>query len=202
MSTTASTTRTDKRTAKPKPGAPLGAMTDSSTDRVTEPEARAAYIALNGRRSILAVRKRFVKERKKTPSLRTFQKWSGDHRWVALARKHDDKIVDATSATIAKAAVAQAVTRAHQFDLLATESLKMAIDGLAGIDAATLKVQDIRSLVEVGERASKMFELLEGRATARTDDKMTRQKMDALMDEMNDEIDERLARVKKARTVH
>ena len=188
MSATLSTPRTD--------------MTDSGTDRVTEPEARAAYVTMQGRRSILAVRKRFVKERKKTPSLRTFQKWSGDHRWVALARKHDDKIVDATAAKIAKAAVAEAVSRAHQFDTLATESLKMAIDGLAGIDAATLKAQDIRALAEVSERASKMFELLEGRATARADDNMTRQKMDALIDEMNEEIDERLARIRKARTVH
>ena len=106
MSATLSTPRTD--------------MTDSGTDRVTEPEARAAYVTMQGRRSILAVRKRFVKERKKTPSLRTFQKWSGDHRWVALARKHDDKIVDATAAKIAKAAVAEAVSRAHQFDTLAT----------------------------------------------------------------------------------
>ena len=177
-------------------------MTDSGTGRVTEPEARAAYIAMQGRRSILAVRKRFVKERKKTPSLRTFQKWCGKHRWVALAQKHDDKVVDATADKIAKAVVAQTVTRALQFDYLATESLNKAIIGLAKIDVEDLKVPDIRALAEVSERASKMFELLEGRATARTDDKMTRQKMDTLIDEMNDEIDERLARIRKARTVH
>ncbi len=201
MTTKSCVPRTDKRKAKPKPGARLGGMTDSSTDRVTEPEARAAYIAMNGRRSILAVRKRFVKERKKTPSLRTFQTWCGKHRWVALALEHDDKVVAATTAKIAKAAVAHAVSRADQFDLVATESLKMAIAGLDNIDDKTLKVPDIRSLMEVSERATKMFELLEGRATDRTDG-MTRQKMDTLMKEMEDEIDERLARVKKARTVH
>ncbi len=53
---------------------------------VTEREARAAYIALEGRRSIRGLRQRFVKEGKKTPSLRTMQKWSMKHHWVRFAR--------------------------------------------------------------------------------------------------------------------
>ncbi len=180
---------------------PRADLTDSNTDRVTEPEARAAYIAMKGRRSILGVHKRFTKGGRKPPSERTFKKWSTKNRWRHHARKHDEKVVAETTAKIAKAAVAQAVTKADQFDTLATESLKIAIDGLAKIDVNTLKASDIRALAEVSERATKMFELLEGRATDRTDG-MTRQKMDTLMKEMEDEIDERLARVKKARTVH
>ncbi len=43
-----------------------------------------------------------------------------------------------------------------------------------------------------------MYELLEGRATERTDG-LTRAKMDKLMEEMSQEIDERLKRVP---TVH
>jgi hypothetical protein len=83
-------------------------------------------------------------------------------------------------------------------DTLATETLKMAIDGLAKIDVDTLKVTDIRALAEVSERAVKMYEFLEGRATARTDN-LTRGKMDKLMEEMQKELEERLARVP---TVH
>ena len=77
---------------------------------------------------------------------------------------------------------------------LATETLQMAIDGLKEIDVASLKATDIRALAEVSERAAKMHELLEGRATERTDG-LTRAKMDKLIEEMNQEIEERLARV-------
>ncbi len=102
------------------------------------------------------------------------------------------------AAGIAETATAQAITRAMQFDTLATETLQMAIDGLKEIDIKALKASDIRALAEVSERASKMYELLEGRATARTDD-LTRGKMDKIIEEMNQELEEKLARVK---TVH
>ncbi len=95
-------------------------------------------------------------------------------------------------------AVTTVVTRAAQFDTVATESLSKAIKMLAKIKVDTCKASDIRALVEVSERASKMYELLEGRATDRTDD-LTRGKMDVLMGEMKQEIEERLARVP---TVH
>ena len=113
---------------------------------------------------------------------------------MRLARKHDEKVATAAAERIAEAATAGVVTRAVQFDTLATETLQMAIDGLKEIDVASLKATDIRALAEVSERASKMHELLEGRATDRTDN-LTRDKMDALMEEMTKEIDERLARV-------
>ncbi|KKM02607.1 hypothetical protein LCGC14_1782780, partial [marine sediment metagenome] len=69
-----------------------------------------------------------------------------------------------------------------------------AIAGLAKIKVDELKAGDIRALCEVSERASKMYELLEGRATDRTDD-LTRGKMDKLLGEMQEELEERLARV-------
>ena len=72
------------------------------------------------------------------------------------------------------------------------------VEGLAKIDANALKAADIRALAEVSERATKMYALLEGRATDRTD-KLTRGKMDELMEEMKKELEEMLARVP---TVH
>ena len=199
MTARSSTTRTDNRKARPKPGDRRRCgMTDPRTNRVTEPEARAAYITMNGRRSILAVHKRFTKDGRKTPSERTFKAWSTKNRWRHHAWKHDDKVVAATTDKIAKAAVAEAVSRADLFDMVATESLKKAIVGLDNIDVKTLKASDIRSLMEVAERSIKMFELLEGRATDRTDD-MTRQKLDALLDQLREEVEESLAGIK---TVH
>ncbi len=95
---------------------------------------------------------------------------------------------------IAEAATQGVVTRAAQFDTLATESLQMAIDGLKEIDIKALKVPDIRALAEVSERAAKMYELLEGRATDRGDN-LTRGKLDDLLAEMQKDLEERLARV-------
>ncbi len=165
---------------------------------VTECEARAAYIAMSGKRSAVRVRESFVKQGYKTPSHRTFDKWRARYEWVRLANEHDETVASGVAAEIAKDATAQAITRAAQMDTLATETLKMAIDGLAKIDVDTLKVTDIRALAEISERADKMYELLKGRATDRADN-LTRGKMDTLMDEMRQEIEERLARIQ---TVH
>jgi len=178
-----------------------GTMTDSSTDRVTEPEARAAYIAMKGRRSSAGVREKFMKDGRKVPSLRTFDKWRARHEWIALAREHDEKVAARAIDEIAKEAVVQVVTRAHQFDKLADESLTKALDGLAKIDVNTLKAIDIRALADVSERATRMFELLEGRATARTDD-VTRESMDRLMQEMQDDMEQVLDGVRRKKTVH
>lgn len=158
---------------------------------VIESEARAAYIAMTGKRSAARVRESFVKRGCKTPSLRTFDKWRARHAWVRRAREHDETVASGVAAEIAEAATAQAVTRAMQFDTLATETLKMAIDGLAKIDVAALKATDIRALAEISERAAKMFELLEGRA-AECKYNLTRDKMDTLIEEMKEDLEERL----------
>ncbi len=165
---------------------------------VTEREARTAYIAMAGKRSAVRVRESFVKRGYKTPSLRTFDKWRARHDWVRLSREHDEKVATRVAEKITETATAQAITRAMQFDTLATETLQMAIDGLKKIDINALKVPDIRARAEVSERASKMHELLEGRATDRTEG-LTRGKLDKLMEEMKKDLEEMQARVP---TVH
>ncbi len=165
---------------------------------VNERESRVAYLALKGRRSVAAVRKRLGKGGRKTSSQTTFQKWCTKHEWRRLAREHDQKVAAAAAEKIAEAATAGVVTRAAQFDTVATESLSKAIKMLAKIKVDKCKAADIRALVEVSERAAKMYELLEGRATDRTDN-LTRSKLDEILEEMNNEIEERLARVP---TVH
>jgi len=164
---------------------------------VTEREARAVYIACEGRRSVAAVRKRLGKGGRKTPSHTTFEKWCTQHQWVRLAREHDEMVATGAADKIAKAATASLVSRAAQFDTLATESLLKAIEGLANLKVEELKATDIRALAEVSERAVNMYELLEGRATDRTDN-LTRGKMDELIEEMQKELEEWLARAPTA----
>ncbi len=59
---------------------------------VTEREARAAYVAMEGRRSVAAVRKRLGKGGRKIPSRKTLEKWCTQHQWVRLAREHDEQV--------------------------------------------------------------------------------------------------------------
>lgn len=165
---------------------------------VTEKEARAAFIAIEGRRSARQVREDFLAAGRKTPSDSTYDDWRAKYHWVRLAKAHDERVATVAAEKIANTAAAGVVSRAAQFDTLATESLVKAIEGLDKIDIEALKASDIRALCEVSERAAKMYELLEGRATDRTDN-LTRGKMDDLMNEMKKEIEERLARVP---TVH
>ena len=107
--------------------------------RVTETEARAAYIAMEGRRSATGVRQKFMKEGRKVPSLRTFGKWRAKFKWRRLAAEHDAKVSAGAADQIVKDATEKVVTRASQFDTLATESLKKAIAGLTEIDVKGLK---------------------------------------------------------------
>ena len=165
---------------------------------VTEPEARAAYIKMEGRRSAKRLHQKFIKGGCKIPSMRTIAKWRARHDWIRLAKEHDEKVAAGAAEKIAEAATAGVVTRAAQFDTLATESLQKAIDGLAEIDVKALKAADIRALCEVSERAAKMHELLEGRATDRTEG-LTRGKLEEVLDEIQRDLEERLARVP---TVH
>ena len=168
------------------------------SNRVTEPEARAAYLAMEGRRSVDRLHERFTETARETPSLRTFKAWCAKHKWRDIAAEHDEHVASEAGAEIAKDGAKKTVTRAMQFDTLATDILQKAIDGLVHVDTTKLRPSEIRALAEVSERAAKMFKLLEGRATDRTDN-ITREKMVELIEEMTKELDDRLAIVP---TVH
>lgn len=161
---------------------------------VTEREARAAFFALVGQSSARQVRENFLAAGRKTPSERTFKEWRRRYHWVRLRKEHNEKVAAGAANKIAKTAMAGVVSRAAQFDTVATESLSKVIKMLAKIKVDKCKAADIRALLEVSERAAKMYELLEGRATDRTDG-LTRGKMDQLMDDMKKELEERLASV-------
>ena len=89
-----------------------------SADPVTEPEARAAYLAMEGRRSVERLHKNFTKGVKKTPSLRTLRSWSAKHNWVLWAKEHDEKVATGAAEVIARDATEKVITRAMQFDEL------------------------------------------------------------------------------------
>lgn len=177
--------------------------TNGEAAQVSETEARAAYIALDGRRSASRVRELFGKQGRNVPSERTFEKWRSKYRWVKLAREHDEKITTKATDKIATEQITEIVTRASEFGSVTDKALKLAVNALSEIDYKTLKASDVRSLVEVAERAAKMHELLEGRATERPDD-LTRAKLDEISTQMMQEVEERLAQIRQGQqpTVH
>ncbi len=79
---------------------------------VTEREARAVYIACEGRRSVAAVRKRLGKGGRKTPSHTTFEKWCTQHQRVRRAREHDEKVATGAADHLPNAATPTLLTRA------------------------------------------------------------------------------------------
>ncbi len=91
------------------------------------------------------MRERLGKGGRKPPSQTTFEKWCAQNQWVRLAREHDEKVATRVADKIAETATAQAITRAMQFDTLATETLQMAIDGLKELDVAGLKATEKRT---------------------------------------------------------
>lgn len=94
-------TKKPKTTKSTKPAEPI-----------TEREARAAYIVCEGRRSSARLHEKFIKEGRKTPSLRTFGTWCARHDWVRLAREHDEKVATVAADKIAEAAIAGVVALA------------------------------------------------------------------------------------------
>lgn len=73
--------------------------------RLTEPEARAAFLALGVARSLHKLHS-WLQENckdKKVPSFRTIAQWSSDNDWQKLAGEHDAKASETAGAILAKA---------------------------------------------------------------------------------------------------
>ena len=136
---------------------------------VTEPEARAAYLAMTGRRSLRRLNQEYTERKLKAPSVQTLKEWSRKNNWAALAKQHDAKVATSAGDKIATDQVETAVRRSKVYRDLAEKAAEKALAAANKIDPDKLKASDIRALAEVSERAGKMSELLEGRATERNE---------------------------------
>jgi len=123
---------------------------------VNEPEARAAYLAMPGRRSILRLHRNFIEDGRETPTIRTLGEWSRKHDWVALAEEHDAKVAARAGEKIAKTQIETAVCGSQVFDHLSETAAQRALAAVKKLDPAKLRATDIRALVEASELAKRL----------------------------------------------
>lgn len=168
---------------------------------VTEPEARGAYVGMQGRRSIARLHQLFTERGRKVPSVRTFKEWSATHKWTACARDYDARVSKAADELMADAAVERVLNVSQMLNAASSEAAEKLLQGVRALDATSLTPSGLRALAEVIERAAKMHELLEGRPTDRTEH-VTKKRITDQLEEMEREIEEQMRRVKQAGTVH
>lgn len=73
-----------------------------SPRRITEPEARAAYLAMGPTRTVPALRSRYLADTGVIcPAEITIRKWSAKYRWRKLAAEHDAKVAAKASEAVA-----------------------------------------------------------------------------------------------------
>lgn len=123
-------------------------MTDEKPDpsqKVTEPIARAAYLAQTAPRSLHRLALDLAREFTETVSERTLKNWSKKNGWQRLAREHDERVAQKAATIVANRQARTAAERADwlrdKADELIETGLRLAHEGdpaalvRAGIEA-------------------------------------------------------------------
>lgn len=139
-------------------------MTDEkpeSSQKVTEPEARAAYLAQTPPRSMQRLADELRARFGSVPSQRTFENWSSKHSWRRLAREHDERVAQKAATIVvnrqAKTAAERAALLMDQGERLVDIGLQLAHEG------------DPAALVRVGIEVQKYADVLTGGVSDRTE---------------------------------
>lgn len=120
--------------------------------KLKEPEARAAYLALGPSRTLPQLREHFGE---RAVSGRTFETWSAENDWVALAKSHDE---DVTRKAVERLAAQQGKRAAD----LVTHLITAAAEGLTRAVEIAAKENKFKDLVDGSVTALKAAEVLTG----------------------------------------
>lgn len=139
-------------------------MTDEKPDssqKVTEPIARAAYLAQTPPRSLHRLALDLAREFTETVSERTLKNWSKKNGWQRLAREHDERVAQKAATIVvnrqAKTAAERAALLMDQGERLVDIGLQLAHEG------------DPAALVRVGIEVQKYADVLTGGVSDRTE---------------------------------
>lgn len=105
-----------------------------SARRITEPEARAAFLAMGPERSLPALYRQYIEAMpsgSKPPALITIKGWSSKYGWQALAAEHDQRITQRVIAKIETKQADQTADAAVELGLdrrYVLETLKTVVD--------------------------------------------------------------------------
>lgn len=140
--------------------------TTESDQRVTEPVARAAYLAMPTPRSLRRLGEDLGRRGGRTPSQRTLENWSRKHGWVRLVREHDARVADGAAKVVEKAAIKDAAAWAMELRRKAQAFLDAAELNVGKADAAQLA----RAALDMLARADELEGGVSGRTGTVTDD--------------------------------
>lgn len=131
--------------------------------RITEHEARAAYLAMGPDRSLAKLR-RGLGGPGVAPSLTTFETWSKKFGWRALAQAHDERVSAKAMAKIETAQVADRVSMVQALEDFSATALLKARELIAGAKT----IGHIEVLVDRAIDALKQQAVMTGGVSDRT----------------------------------
>ncbi len=104
---------------------------------MTPEQAFAAYLQLEGQRTLEGLRQKLIDDGTDPPSLHWFQKWCGKDRWRDRAKEHDIQVELRTSEISVEAKAQDRVSAATKFDQAASAALDLVIAGLEKLEVSS-----------------------------------------------------------------
>ncbi len=97
---------------------------------MTPEQAFAAYLQLEGQRTLEGLRQKLIDDGTDPPTLHWFQKWSAKDKWRDRAKEHDIQVELRTSEISVEAKAQDRVSAAAKFDQAAIAAVDLVIAGL------------------------------------------------------------------------
>ncbi len=104
---------------------------------MTPEQAFAAYLQLEGQRTLEGLRQKLIDDGTDPPSLHWFQKWSAKDKWRDRAKEHDIQVELRTSEISVEAKAQDRVSAATKFDQAASAALDLVIAGLEKLEVSS-----------------------------------------------------------------
>ncbi len=104
---------------------------------MTPDQAFAAYLQLEGPRTLETLRQKLIDDGADPPSLHWFQKWSATDKWRDRAKEYDRQVELKTSEKCADAKAQDRVSAAAKFDQAAIAAVDLVIAGLEKLEVSS-----------------------------------------------------------------
>ncbi len=100
-------------------------------------QAYAAYLQLDGPRTLEKLRQKLAEDGVEVPTLRWLQKWCAKDRWRDRAKEHDIQVELRTSEMSVETKAQERVSAATKFDQAAIAAVDLVIAGLAKLEVTS-----------------------------------------------------------------
>ncbi len=104
---------------------------------MTPEQAFAAYLQIEGQRTVEGLRQKLIDDGADPPTLHWFQKWSAKDKWRDRAKEHDIQVELRTSEISVEAKAQDRVSAATKFDQAAIAAVDLVIAGLEKLEVTS-----------------------------------------------------------------